>query len=603
MTAKSPLNAHAIVSIPKRRAPSPPPAETVEGRLISVIHSSKSVRHLKGVQAHLLRLHLPLTPRLAAQLVTAACSPPLRATPYALALFRRFPPSPPIFDALVRGLCDCSLFSAALSHFVLISRSGLRPSRLAFPFALKSAAALPSPHHVPTLHAAAAKASLDLDPFVRTSLVDAYVKLGLPDRALVVFDDTPEWHKDSNVLLWNVSINACCLSGHLEGAKKLFDLMPERTMASWNSLMQGYMRHGDAEAAVGLFHQMAEKNVVSWTTLVSGFLKLDEFEQALSFFDKMLEEGMRPNEFTISSALSACARMGALDRGIRIHDFALKNGFKEDGAIGTALVDMYSKCGKIEIASQLFDHMERKDLLTWTAMILGWAIHGHCTKALQYFENMKCACIEPDEGAFLAVLMACSHSGKVRSGLQIFDSMRFDFKIKPNIKHYTCMVDLFGRAGQLDRAISLMETMPMEPDFVLWGALFNACRANKIVELAEVAAEKLLKLRPKHQGSFIFLSNMYAGAGRWDDADKVRVSMKERGVEKVPGWSYIEVDGVAHHFVAGDQSHPRSTEIYQKLEFLATKATEQGYKPNTDWVLHNIEDEDKVDSLACRPSL
>ncbi|KAG1327707.1 pentatricopeptide repeat-containing protein [Cocos nucifera] len=475
---------------------------------------------------------------------------------YALSFFHHHhspsSPYPPLFDALIRAISENSLFSSALSHFALMVRSGLRPGRLAFPFALKSAASLPDPSVGASLHAFAAKLGVDLDPFVRTSLVDMYVKLGSPVLALQMFDDTPEWHRSTNVLLWNVLISACCQSGDLEGARRLFESMPERSIASWNSMIHGYMQKGYVEQAAKLFNQMPERNVVSWTTMVAGFSQLGENERALRTFDEMLEAGMRPNNYTIASVLSACARMGALDSGIRIHEYVLKNRFRADGAIGTALVDMYSKCGKIDRASEVFDHMEDRDILTWTAMIMGWAVHGNWKQALQCFKDMKCTCVKPDGGVFLAMLMACSHSGRVEHGLELFDSMRYDYKIEPNVKHYTCMVDLFGRAGRLDEALAFMEAMPIEPDFIVWGALFNACQSHKNVELAEVAAEKLLKLKPKHQGSYIFLANIYAGAGRWKDAEKVRITMKDRGMELSPGWSNIEVEGSTHHFVAGD---------------------------------------------------
>ncbi|XP_038976201.1 pentatricopeptide repeat-containing protein At1g04840-like [Phoenix dactylifera] len=433
-----------------------------------------------------------------------------------------------------------------------MARSGLRPGRLAFPFALKSAASLPAPSVGASLHAFAAKLGVDLDPFVRTSLVDMYVKLGSSVLALQVFDDTPEWHKSANVLLWNVSISACCQLGNMEGARELFESMPERSVASWNSLIHGYIQKGNVEQAAELFNWMPERNVVSWTTMVAGFSQLGENARALRTFDEMLEAGMRPNNYTIASVLSACARMGALESGIRIHEYVLKNGFRANGVIGTALVDMYSKCGKIDHASQVFEHMEERDILTCTAMIMGWAVHGNWKQALQCFEDMKCACVKPDGGVYLAMLMACSHSGNVERGLELFDSMRYDYKIEPNVKHYTCMVDLLGRAGRLDEALAFMEAMPIEPDFIVWGALFNACQSHKNVELAEFAAEKLLKLKPKHQGSYIFLSNMYAGAGRWEDAEKVRINMKDRGMGLSPGWSNIEVEGSTNHFVAGD---------------------------------------------------
>ncbi|XP_073004279.1 pentatricopeptide repeat-containing protein At1g04840 [Typha latifolia] len=535
-----------------------------ESFLLSLIHSSShSPLRLKQIHSHLLRRHL-------------------------------FFLSPRLSLALLRSFTDLHLSHLSLSLFPF-----LRISRLSLPLALRSAASLHSVSATAALHAAAAKPALDLDPFVRTSLADAYVKLRLPVLALQLFDETPHWHKAANFLLWNVSINGYCQLDDSVSARRLFDSMPERTTASWNSMIHGLLKNGDVEAAAELFDQMPERTVVSWTTMVVGFSRNGDNKRAVDTFERMLGAGVRPNVFTIAAVLSACTRMGALDCGVRIHNYVKQNGFPADGAIGTALVDMYAKCGRIKCASQMFAGMKERDILAWSAMMMGWAVHGHWQQALCCFEDMKRARVKADDGVFLAVLMACSHSGKVERGLQIYDSMRYEYKIEPTVKHYSCMVDLFGRAGRLDEALAFIKAMPIEPDFVIWGAMFSACRAHKNVQLAEFAAEKLLKLKPSHRGGYVFLSNMYAGAGRWEDVEKVRINMKDNGVEKAPGWSYIEVEGNVYHFVAGDRSHLRTKEIYGKLEELAMRARELGYEPNTEWVLHNIEEEDKEDSLAC----
>lgn len=412
-----------------------------------------------------------------------------------------------------------------------------------------------------------------------------------------MFDETPQWHLAYNVLIWNVAISAYCRSECIDKAWKLFDEMPERNVASWNSMIDGFMKVGNLESAVELFEKMPEKNVVSWTTVLVGFSRNNDNESALSMFDRMLEEGIRPNNFTVSAVLASCAKIGVLNVGVRIHDYVKRNGFQADRAIGTALVDMYSKCGKVELASMVFDKMKERDVETWTAMIMGWAVHGCWKEALQCFEDMNCSCIKPDEGAFLAILVACSHAGKVDKGLEFFDSMKTHYQIEPGIKHYTCIVDMYGRAGKVNEALEFLNSMPIEPDYVLWGALLSACQANKNVEIAELAAERLLRLRPLHTGSQVCLSNMYAGAGMWDDVEKVRSSLKKNSVSKAPGWSYVELEGKAYHFFAGDQSHPSWSEIYTKLEELVARAKKEGYEPEMEWVLHDIEEEDKRGSL------
>ncbi|KAK9138357.1 hypothetical protein Sjap_008951 [Stephania japonica] len=475
-----------------------------------------------------------------------------------------------------------------------------RPDRLTFPFVLRSVAALGEVGMGRVLHGMLVKVGVEMDLFVRVSLVDMYVKVGLLGCALQVFDQSPERVRSESVLLWNVLINGCCRGGELGRAVETFEAMPVRTSGSWNILIHGFLRAGDLVRARRFFDRMPQemKNVVTWTTMISGFSQNEDHEQALGLFRRMLEEGVRPNDHTIVSALSACASIGALRTGVWIHEYISKKGFRLKRIVGTALVDMYAKCGKIDSASQVFGEVREKNLLTWTVMISGWATNGCSDLALQWFEDMINAGVKPDDVVFLAILTACSHSGMVKEGLRLFNSMRFDYDIEPNVKHYASMVDLFGRAGQLEEALNFIEKIPIKPDFVVWGALFCACRAHKNIEMAELASKKLLQLEPTHPGSYIFLSNIYAGVGRWEDVERVRRTMKSKNIEKPPGWSYIEVDDQVHRFLAGDKTHQHSQEIFAKLEEVTVKASAEGYNPDTKWVLHNIEEEEKEDALG-----
>ncbi|XXG45180.1 hypothetical protein AAC387_Pa02g0332 [Persea americana] len=570
---------------------------SIENHFISLIHASKTTSHLRQIHAQILHHGLIESSSMVVTQFIASCSS-FKSINYALSIFHNFPnPNLYIFNALIRALSDNSQFQSLISYFSLMLQQNVRPDHLTFPFMLKSAMSLLEFRLGATLHAGIAKLGLEFDSFVRISLVDMYAKVGSLDHALQLFDETPVRTKATNMLLWNVLINGCCRSGDVQRAVKLFEAMPERTSVSWNSLINGFMRKGDVDGAWVLFDQMPEKNVVSWTTMVAGFFQNGDHKRALDTFYRMLDVGVKPNDFTVVSALSACSRIGALDAGVWIHDYILGNEFRINKEIGTALVEMYAKCGEIERANRVFCALKEKDLLTWSVMISGWAIHGCCEQALSCFEEMKSTGINPDEIVFLAVLTACSHAGLVDQGLLVFNSMWFH-SVKPTVKHYACMVDLFGRAGRLEEALKFIESMPIEPDFVIWGALFCACRAHKNIEMAELASKRLLQLDPKHAGSYVFLSNIYAGAGRWEDVERVRHTMKSRHIEKPPGWSFIEVQGRVHSFIAGDQSHVLTEGIYRKLEELTVRAREQGYMPNTGWVLHNIEEEEKEDSLG-----
>ncbi|KAJ4967968.1 hypothetical protein NE237_014669 [Protea cynaroides] len=568
-----------------------------ENLYIPLVHACRTTQQLKQIHAQLFVHNLSQSSRVITQLIST-CSM-FKSMEYALLIFRHFhDPNSFVFNSLIRGLCESSQFENSIGHFILMLRLNVQPDRLTFPFVLKSVASLVADGFGGLLHAQTIKYGLDLDSFVRISLVDMYVKLCSLDFALQLFDETPERNKLESILLWNILINGCCRAGDLRKARELFDAMPDRNTGSWNTMVNGFVKQGELEQARTFFDRMPGKNVISWTTMISGLSEKGYHEQALDLFYRMLGEGVRPNDLTIASTLSACAKIGALEAGVRIHEYVSRHGFRLNQTVGTALVDMYAKCGKIERASQVFNETVEKGLLTWSAMVSGWAIHGCSKQALQCFNAMKSAGIYPDEVAFLAVLTACSHSGLVYPGRSIFNSMRDDYFIEPNVKHYTCMVDLYGRAGQLEEALSFIRSMPIEPDFVIWGALFCACRAHKNIKMAELASERLLQLEPRHPGSYVFLSNIYAGVGRWEDVERVRITMKNRGIEKPPGWSYIEVAGQVHSFVAGDKDHECAGEIYAKLEEISASARAQGYIPNTESVLHNIEEEEKEDALG-----
>ncbi|XP_039029819.1 pentatricopeptide repeat-containing protein At1g04840-like [Hibiscus syriacus] len=563
----------------------------------SLIKSSETTLQLRHIQAQILRRRLSSSANLTTLLISAYSS--LKSTSYALSVFNNsHHKSLFLFNALIRGLTENSRFQSSISHFLLMLRHRVRPDKLTYPFVIKSVAGEGLRCLGLILHGRIIKSGVEFDTFVRVSLVEMFVKLEEMCFALQVFDESPERNKGESILLWNVLINGFCKVGNLGKAMELFEAMPEKNIGSWNSLINGLMRNGDLNKATQLFDEMKEKDVVSWTTIVNGLSQNGDHQKALSMFFKMLEVGLRPNDLTLVSALSACAKIGALKAGVSIHRYIVENGFQFNQAIATALVDMYSKCGNIQSADKVFEETKEKDIRTWSVMIWGWAIHGFYGQVIQCFKNMIFSGIKPDAVVFLALLTACSHTGLVDLGLNFFASMRLDYSIEPTMKHYTLVVDLLGRAGRLDEAMKFIERMPIGPDFVTWGALFCACRAHKNIKMSELVSQKLLQLEPKHPGSYVFMSNVYAAVGRWEDAERTRTAMQSRAVGKDPGWSSIEVDGQVHSFVAGDHSHKHTREIYLKLEEIVAGAREQGYMPETGWVLHNIEEEEKEDALG-----
>ncbi|KAF2288894.1 hypothetical protein GH714_022620 [Hevea brasiliensis] len=428
--------------------PNAPSQDPSEKHFISLIHSSKTTLQLHQIHAQILLHDLSSSSLITTQLISSSSL--RKSVGYSLAVFNHYHPKNSfLFNALIRGLTSNSLFENAISHFILMLRLDVRPDQLTFPFILKSVACLCLEGIGRTLHGMILKRGFEFDSFVRIAMVDLYVKVEELGFALKLFDESPQRFNTDKTLLWNVLINGYCKVGDMSKAAELFQAMPQRNTASWNSLINGFLRSGDLEKARELFDRMPGKNVVSWSTMINGFSQNGDHEKALSLFFKMLEESVKPNDFTIVSALSACAKIGALEAGLRIHRYLKDNGFRLNRVIGTALVDLYAKCGNIESANEVFRETKEKDILTWSVMIWGWAIHGHSEEAIKYFKQMMYAGIRPDEVVFLAILTACTHAGKVNLGLNFFNSMKLDYSIEPTMKHYALIVDLLGRAEEI----------------------------------------------------------------------------------------------------------------------------------------------------------
>ncbi|MED6181819.1 Pentatricopeptide repeat-containing protein, mitochondrial [Stylosanthes scabra] len=261
--------------------------------------------------------------------------------------------------------------------------------------------------------------------------------------------------------------------------------------------------------------------------------------------------------------------------------------------VGTSVVDMYCKCGRVELARKGFDCMKEKNVKSWTAMVAGYGMHGRAKDAMEVFYKMIRSGVKPNYITFVSVLAACSHAGLLEEGWHWFNRMNREFNVEPGIEHYSCMVDLLGRAGYLNEAYGLIKEMKVRPDFIIWGSLLGACRIHKNVELGEISARKLFELDPSNCGYYVLLSNIYADAGRWDDVERMRILMKNHGLLKTPGYSIVELKGRIHIFLVGDKEHPQHAKIYEYLDKLNVKLQELGYTPNVASVLHDIDDEEK----------
>ncbi|XP_037434153.1 pentatricopeptide repeat-containing protein At4g02750-like [Triticum dicoccoides] len=431
------------------------------------------------------------------------------------------------------------------------------------------------------------------DVFTWTAVVSGYAQNGMLEDARMVFDAMPE----RNPVSWNAMVAAYVQRRMMEKAKELFDIMPCRNVASWNTMLTGYAQAGMLDEARAVFDMMPQKDAVSWAAILAAYAQAGFSEETLQLFIKMGRCGEWVNRSAFACLLSTCADIAALECGMQLHGRLIKAGYGLGRFVGNALLAMYFKCGNMEDARNAFEQMEDRDAVSWNTVIAGYARHGFGKEALEVFDMMRATSTKPDDITLVGVLAACSHSGLVEKGISYFYSMHRDFGVTAKPEHYTCMIDLLGRAGRLDEAQGLMKDMPFEPDATMWGALLGASRIHRNSELGKSAAEKIFELEPENAGMYVLLSNIYASSGNWRDVGKMRVMMEDRGVKKVPGFSWMEVQNKVHTFSVGDCVHPEKEKIYAFLEDLDMRMKKAGYVSATEMVLHDVEDEEKEHML------
>lgn len=336
-----------------------------------------------------------------------------------------------------------------------------------------------------------------------------------------------------------------------------------------------------------IFQEIPEPDLVLWNTMISGYSRNEEFsEEAFDCFRQMQRAGHRPDDGSFVCVISACSNSSSPSQGKQIHSLVLKSDIPANQiAVNNALIAMYSKCGNLQDARRLFDRMPEHNAVSLNSMIAGYAQHGRGAESLVLFELMVETDITPNSITFLAVLSACGHTGKVEEGHKYFNMMKEKFSIVPEAEHYSCMIDLLGRAGKLKEAESLIKTMPYSPGSISWAALLSACRRHGNIELAIKAANECLQLDPTNAAPYVILANMYASAKKWEEVATVRKLMRDMGVRKKPGCSWIEVKKRIHVFVAEDSSHPLIKEIYDFLEEISMKIKIAGYVPDLSWAL------------------
>ncbi|XP_074584024.1 pentatricopeptide repeat-containing protein At1g09190-like [Curcuma longa] len=539
-----------------------------------------SFRHLDQIQGLLITSSLLRFPTLTSFLLRRATE--LGRMGYAERLFPVFsslwhdaPPKVLLYNAMIRGYAYNGPHEVALDLFEEMLQREMKPNGFTYPYVVDSCTRLRDFGYGKKAHCQVIKGGFDAFASVAFPLLNFYIEVERSCLAVGSLVDAQRIFDGLAVKtlgLWNKMISACISFGDLDSARKLFDEMPERDVVSWNSMLSGHVKAadlmravnffrrmpiknvvswtlmltafcnaGDLRAARKLFDEMPERNVVSWNSMLSGYMHHGDFRQACDLFFRMHSQGVAPDRFTFSTALSACAHLGDLRTGKWIHFNLIGDRLQLEAIVGTSLIEMYAKCSDIDSAFRVFLKMIEKDVFCWNVMIKAFAAHGRIADSLKLFEKMIKDGLQLNDLTFMSVLFACSNGGLVQEGRRIFGSMEKGFGIKPRIEHYGCLIDMLSRNGQLEEAQTMIKNMPYEPDIAVWGALLGGCRARNDIKLAEETIEKVEELGTQEGGVYVLLSNMYATSSQYDEATKARTKMEEKSVHKVAGCSSVLV--------------------------------------------------------------
>ncbi|KAF7837293.1 pentatricopeptide repeat-containing protein [Senna tora] len=405
---------------------------------------------------------------------------------------------------------------------------------------------------------------------------------------------------DKSEMVRNALISMYAKSGGIKIAQRIIELTGTSNLnvISFTSLLDGYLKIGDVNPAREIFDSLEGRDVVAWTAMIVGYVQNGLTSDALELFRSMIREGPKPNSYTLAAILSVFSSLASLDHGKQLHAIAIRSAELPSVSVGNALITMYSRAGSVKDARQVFEQIcFNRDTVSWTSMIIALAQHGLGKEAIELFEKMLKFNIKPDHITFVGVLSACTHVGLVEQGKGYFNLMKTVHHIEPTPSHYACMIDLFGRAGLLEEAYNFIKSMPIEPDVIAWGSLLASCRVCKNVDLAKVAAERLLLIDPNNSGAYSALANTLSACGKWDDAAKVRKLMKDRAVKKEQGFSWVQIQSKVHVFGVEDGLHPQKDAIYNMISKIWKEIKKMGFTPDTDSVLQDLEQEVKEQIL------
>lgn len=478
-----------------------------------------------------------------------------------------FEPNTVSWNGMIAGFNQSGCFLEAVSMFQQMHYHGFTPDGTGISSVLPAIGDLGYLSAGTQVHGLVIKTGFGVDKCIVSALIDMYSKCGCPREMLQAFEDMDQ-----------VDVGAC------------------------NAYIAGLARHGLVEKSLLVFKELMaqgmELNVVSWTSVIACCSQHGKDIEALELFREMQAAGVKPNAVTIPCLLPACGNIAALMHGKAAHCFSLRRYITADLYVASALIDMYANCGKIQEARCCFDRMPARNLVCWNAMLGAYAMHGKAKEAIEIFLCLQRSGQKPDSVSFTSLLSACGQSGLTEEGYHYFESMSKDHGLEPKMEHYACIVSLLGRAGKLEEAYSTITKMPYDPDACVWGALLSSCRLHHNMSLGKLAAGKLFELEPRNPGNYILLSNIYASKGKWKDVDKVRDIMREKGLKKNPGCSWIEVKNKVHMILAGDKSLPQMAQILDRLTKFSAAMKRAGHLPKTDWVLQDVEEQEKEHILC-----
>ncbi|XAR70900.1 hypothetical protein NMG60_11027938 [Bertholletia excelsa] len=524
---------------------------------------------------------------------------------------------------------------ASLLLFHRMGYSNIKANEFTFSTNIKACGFLGIPKNGMQIHALCVKTGFEWSPVVGNSIIDMYARCGKISDAEKMFNGM----HDRTLISWNAMIAGYALQGMEKKSLNLVQKMQEKgetldefTFTSTlkacsglgairegtqvhaylitsgfqfyghtivaGALIDLYVKNGHLFEAQKVFDLVEQKSVISWTTLIVGYAQKGDLVKAMDLFQQFRESSIQVDEFALSSLMGVFADFALVEQGKQIHCYTVKVPSGMSLSVANSVVDMYLKCGLTEEAERFFSGMPKRNVVSWTAMITGYGKHGLGREAIELFEKMQLDHIEPDEVTYLAVLSACSHSGLVKESQKYFSRLCEDQRIKTNVEHYACMVDLLGRAGRLKEAKELIENLPLKPSVGIWQTLLSACRVHGDLELGRKVGEILLRLDENNPVNYVMMSNIYADAGYWKERERVRELVKLKGLKKEAGQSWVEINKNVHFFYNGDERHPLIGEIREILKEMERRIKEKmGYAYEVRFALHDVDEESKMESL------